>query len=638
MVMLWSAVFAILRDARAHDGLLISYGTEQDDCRSKYWLAKQCLLLQAVKEGCCILETRGARLVGAGQLALLFEAKGIQSWILAGGRLRYLVGASAVVDSLCAKSPPKTTKDPSAGHTTDDRTGLEGLLDACLAACGLVDVQFLRRAGGVFTFVVDENARSAVERFQDIWTFAVQSAAPGLSFIIVLGEGLTVADAMKHVREQSAGRRSFPSFELPLASPLVRRVARTGRPAIAASKHGEDLDHALFVKERAGKAINLTEALVPGSNSDDWPVDMEEDFPFLTEDRTVAIFHADVNRLGEVVTGLGGYLGGLTSDSERSQGILDKKYIQVFYSFSEAMGRAMRSAVGRAGTEIEKRRKAQTAVASGKATIYPARPIVLGGDDLTIILRADVALDFAKSFLAAFALEAREKCAGIEGLDQARIAGENPNEWHALPRLTACGGLVFCGAKQPFSQCLSLAESLCKYAKKIAKKSAPHRWDTVPTALAFHRLSGSLIDNYEEILETELSARYGPERLLTAQPYLVSEDNEGRHDEPEPPLACLEDLISLANAINGEGFARGSIREIGTLVYELPAEANARFERMRLMAERREPLTAWNEFQSGLEKLLDRLGRDRNDRLFAAGKTPVLDAIALAQIMRRGQQ
>lgn len=137
--------------------------------------------------------------------ACLFEAKSIQDYILRSGRLRHLIGASELVDSL--------TRD---------------LLDEVLAALGGPPVRFSRRAGGaVYLFADDPETRDA---FRDLWTLAMRCYAPGLSFVIANGEGADDYAAYGAAKDALQAARNRPAA-LPAGTPVTRYAPRTGLPA-----------------------------------------------------------------------------------------------------------------------------------------------------------------------------------------------------------------------------------------------------------------------------------------------------------------------------------------------------------------------------------------------------------------------
>ena len=128
----------------------------------------------------------------------------------------------------------------------------------------------------------------------------------------------------------------------------------------------------------------------------------------------IAIIHADGNGLGNIVKEL------------------NKKEIVQF------------------SKDLDKATKEAYEIASGG--IENIRKVILGGDDLTVIIDANEALGFTKKFLEEF-----EK---------------NTQKIYKDYDLTACAGITFCNEKYPFHYAVKLAEDLCKYAKNDSKDLA----------------------------------------------------------------------------------------------------------------------------------------------------------------------
>lgn len=138
-----------------------------------------------------------------------FEARSIQPWLMAGGRMADMVAASAIVDQLC-NTP----------------------LDDVLARLGVGKrVRFVRRAGGVFIVIAEE--RDTLMLLRDAWSLQLPLLAPGLEAIHALAEGESEYAAVAAARPLLGAARNRPALTLPVAGPLVEREARTGQPAVA---------------------------------------------------------------------------------------------------------------------------------------------------------------------------------------------------------------------------------------------------------------------------------------------------------------------------------------------------------------------------------------------------------------------
>ena len=241
--------------------------------------------------------------------------------------------------------------------------------------------------------------------------------------------------------------------------------------------------------------------------------------------------------------------------------------------------------------------------------MMPARPIVLGGDDLTIIVRADLAISFAEAFL--------------QKLEEHRISGH---------QLTACAGIAFLKANQPFYMASRLAEDLCKYAKSKVKKLADGSVPKpVPSAIAFHRITSSLIDDYGDIVEktrtidvkgNEAIAVPDQKYVLTRQPYLVGE-------AAKPGLARLEDLGALRDWFDSAGVSVGPLRNLESLLFNNFADARKGYARWQDGMSEKEGV-ALSGFEEPLAKLLDgAVGKDLpfKETSGPTRTTPLFDAL-----------
>lgn len=89
--------------------------------------------------------------------------------------------------------------------------------------------------------------------------------------------------------------------------------------------------------------------------------------------------------------------------------------------------------------------------------ILPIFPLILGGDDLTVICDGKLALPFTECFLKEFKIATRHHKA-IAPIARVALKGD---------RLSACAGVAIVKPHFPFSVAYELAESLAKSAKKV---------------------------------------------------------------------------------------------------------------------------------------------------------------------------
>jgi hypothetical protein len=538
--------------------------------------------------------------------AFLFEAKSVQEYILRSGRLRHIVGASELLDSLAPD-----------------------LLNDVLDALGLgraQDLRFSREGGGaVYLFADSEGQRNA---FADLWCLAVRQYAPGLEFVVATGEGMDDYQAFRnaHARLLSARNRQPPM--LPAGTPVTRYAPRTGEPAVKQEKTLGLQDRATarfglrqyWRKEKGG----LTGRFAPELPGNAWPRNLDCDpedpdgaaFPFLPDNRYLGLLHADGNGLGQLLMGL-----------QYQVRAAPAGFVPLFRDFSTAV-RETTLAAARHATEtvlLPARGDADDDRSKTGAGLIPARPIVLGGDDLTILLRADLAVPFARAFLTWFEVESRTR---IE-----QLRARHPAVAGILPEcLTAGGGIAFVKSNHPFHLAHELAEGLAKAAKDRAKEARTDGEGRIAPTLAFHRVTTACHGDYAEILRTEMTC--GP-----AQDPVVTTLGAYGLDDDCHELPALADLEALTALLAGEDMARGPARRILTLLGQDHDEARRHYARWReVMGQRHK------DKLKGLDELLGRLcgavaddlpvsaDRKRVTGDLAACRTPLGDAAALLAV------
>lgn len=525
--------------------------------------------------------------------AYLFEAKSIQQYLFESNRLRDIVGGSELVETLTGP-----------------------LLDQALAALDLEDgreLHFSRRAGGSLYAVATEAAH--LERFAALWTLLVQQVAPGMRHDSGHGTGDTPLAAFASAREALRADNSRSTPWLPAAPPVAHRSRRTGGVVVehAGERDGGGLDPATRSKKRFADAsrTGLTDRVSPsGANLSwrHWPRNLEPgeegSFPFRGEERTVALLHADGNGLGQLLRNAG---DAVSDDPDR--------FVAVFRTLSEQIRTVTEEAV----------RSAVDTVLLPEADgggVLPARPIVVGGDDITFLVRADLALPFLRAFSRAFEEGSR---GAMEKLAQEGVRG--------LPdRMTVGAGIVYMRASQPFYLAAGLVESLTGRAKRKAKALG---LEVAPGSVAFHRMTTSLAEDYGAMLEREHMHRDGETRLVDVL--------EVYGLEPDSGLPALDDLLVMQAILEADGMARGPTRQLLTLVGLDPAQARRRYRRWHgLMADDPARRRRLRDFEAVLERLAPGYQEQSEDDRLPFGRaeqgvrrSPLVDVTALMAVGNR---
>lgn len=475
------------------------------------------------------------------QYAYLFEAKFLQSYIFATNKLKEIIGASEQLIEL---------------------TNIEedGLLGKCLDALDIrQSVYFSRCAGGSFyAFSDNEQARN---QLAELWPIVVQQFAPSMSFVVGIGEGEHESTAFKNAQDQLFQNlnRLYPA--LPAGNPFVARAPRTGTLAskqvnVRGSKSLIDSATArklkLFegIQDRDDKFFSADASLSFPVNLSPEEGDAEsKNFPYRKTVNRIALIHADGNGMGQLLMDL------------RKELNNHKDYAKIFLAFSRALEEATVSATKQAISEVIEPHAVQSVV--------PARPVILGGDDLTIIVRADLAIAFTKAFLLAFEEATRTEISAVW-----KQYGLSINTNY----LTACAGIVYAKSSQPIAQLAHLAESLCQEAKKQSKSKPAN--GVAPSSMSFYRLTSSEIEDYQAIFESSLSVKDKDVLYVhTCTAYAVKENTH---------LHTIDQVINLACIISRQ--SRGSVfRQIlGSIGVDTPQAIKDYARWQQLMRDRKQ--------------------------------------------------
>lgn len=484
--------------------------------------------------------------------AYLFEARGIQRFLFSTGKLKDMIAGSDLIDYIC----------------TDG-----GYVDQVLHALNLTDqVKAPRKAGGVFYLVFNQNEQA--QRFQAAWRLLATQWFPTVETVDALTEATTVKDAIAQGIKKLAEARNTLKIDLPNASPITERSPRTGLATVkrvhTASGRQESIDLATAAmrqfKRPQGSQKLEDRFLVKTDIS--WPNNFESDaaenkkFP-LGKRSLIGLVHADGNGLGVILR----ILNSACADAE------DEIYIDLYQTFSKAVTDATISATQQASEIV--------LLQHTDKNVMPARPLVLGGDDVSVIIRADLAIPFTQQFLIAFKETSKNEINGLKQKFKDYGLAEHAKK---LPDcLTACAGIVFMKASQPFYSAYNLAEGLCKQAKNYSRQhksaSENQKVEIIPSSLAFFKVNDSLLDDIDAMYaQTQIAIHGQAHYELCTSAYLVNEQHK--------QLENLEQLLALDQLLQHSSLNNNPLREIATLIHANVNQAKQAYKRWNYVSER----------------------------------------------------
>lgn len=378
------------------------------------------------------------------------SVQGIQGYIFQTNKLKDVIGASELVKELCE---------------TDFKREF--------ALTG--SVEYIVKAAGNIKLILDseEDCKRIVFQFPK---YAMEKA-PGitLSQAVVKCVSDDMTEDRKKLEDRLRAQRNRPCKSLTLGSVAMHRSPLTGLPAIP-RKDGEVLDEGVLRKREILDENKVNKTLFEIFTGEKVRYsEMGLEIRDLTgRNDWIAIIHADGNSLGELVKDLG------------------KEGKEKLREFSENLDKATRQAAQEAYKKVK----------GNDEKKHPIRPIVLGGDDLTVICRGDIAIDFVKKYICQF---------------------ESETERLLSRKLTACAGIAFIKSSYPFSFGYELAETLCDMAKKDAKSDVIKNANggKVHSCLMFHKVQSSFVEDYEAIKQKELTLKDGSS--LCYGPYYLTE-------------------------------------------------------------------------------------------------------------------
>lgn len=472
--------------------------------------------------------------------------QGIQDFIFRTNELKHIVGASELVEQICTSA--------------FDEFAVNG--------------EPVVRAAGNIKFIFNEktDCANAVREFPK----KVMTMAPGITISQAV---VSLDDDFGKSANDLEGLLKIQRNKVPQSVTAglmgIKRTNNTGLPvtSVEQRREGEEMktyyyDGATIAK--LGKTIQYEHAEENESKIDPklrvWDL-CEKSFGISIRRKNIAyniseitgkndwiaIIHADGNGLGQVFQKIG-------------------KIIDKYKTFSQTLDIATEKAAQIAYDKVIKDAK-------WKKDVIPARPVVLSGDDMTIIIRGELAIDYANEYINAF-----EKMTGKdENSETGKVLSGILKEFGVFEEnknyLTACAGIAFVKSSYPFYYGYQLAEELCGQAKKdtkaLAKEGKPQRrinekgkeekTNYLPAScLMFHKVQDSFITDYDDIVKRELTIKdkeyvetKDSQRILVkpilsfkAGPYYLEMANRYT-------IAEIKDYISNLNSENGNGIKSG---------------------------------------------------------------------------------
>lgn len=533
--------------------------------------------------------------------ALLFDTRSIQRYIYAGNRLKTNIGASYLVDTVFTQElfPVVAEALPDGGIDTDswqEKLPVEKLQQPqqCVVASN----------GGGNALLLFSKDVTEETLLQIVRTFTenLLVTRPGLHVGAARGEmnldpAVFQQDLGKLFQKLKANQNVvFPQVNVPYTG-LTLSCEVNGEAANYFDAHqqvrpdgGEVRFYSQEVAVKAKAAVKATENLQKKypdiAASYTFPLEIDR-LGQKESENYYSIVHIDGNNMGEKFRGC-------HTQEERSH-------------LSENVRRKTEGCFGRLLESIDAEYASYRDFldlvpdAHEEKRRMPIRPIILGGDDVTFVCPAKVAIRYTKRFM-----EAMMDPDAVPGIDA-----------EAAKRIDCCAGIAIVKTTYPFFRGYELAEQLCD-AAKVRMRQTKQEDNAATSWLDFAILHGEQAPTLEQIREQEYNSVRGN---MHFGPYQVCH-TEGT--APKEHRYDIEQLIEAVHQLQDGCMAHGKAKELRDVLQHGKHDAQRFLLQLDHMNQELPDIREWDVYA------------EPENALWSGGRTPYVDAIELMDFIPQG--
>lgn len=454
------------------------------------------------------------------------DVHGIQRFVFRGSRLREIIGGSHLVDLATARWPHEVADDLGLGTLRPGEAGTW---------------RPIRTAGGRIRAAFGD--RDTAHRWCAALSERILDEAPGLDFTTAIVDGhedvathQSLHRRLESRRLQAGADASFQGF--PFTAPCRatgdaasgygrRKNERLSEEMLVRQQSAHDANDDLLetIRRRIADHTVLSDA-IGGLGIETplrWPLDLSEMLPEGTGGSYMGVIAFDGNEIGRRIQDL-------VSASGNDAGA-------ALAEFSRGLAACTREAIAEAVEEtlFELHRRGTPANGRGR---LPLRVLLEGGDDVILVVRADLALPMARHLLSAF--------------ERATTATA------AVGSLKAAAGVAVTKAKAPILSAVELAEQLLAEAKDAGRDrsriSSYLAHASLPSSLAADRdtrwraADGSRLTGWprtvDDTVTLETRARFVAHELPRSQVRTAADDCRRSKAEGDAAFDRLRDVTS----------------------------------------------------------------------------------------------
>lgn len=477
----------------------------------------------------------------ANKFIYLFEVKSIQSYLNRTGRLKDVIAISDLLDNFINNE-----------QKGEEKSILSLALEVIDQKYPEPQIKFIRRRGGSFYSYCENQEK--LQAFRQLWLLIFYQYFPYMQHTDYLGEltsdqnfKIEVGNAFKCLNASI----NAVNLSLPYSTVAVEATANTGEATVDFIQYKDESPNVdLACKKIANVNDNFTKKIYKKFIAENCLVKQDpKAYDNLVNSFIIEFnkLHGDVNHDIAYVHFDGNGIGQILMELRKSEKVksLDL-YTDIMTTFSDTLAKSTQKAAQGAFKKVyeqflndneQNNSKAMTRVRNA----FYFRPLVLGGDDLTVMIEPKYALDFCSEFTREFKQITSQR---FEELNKKYKIQEIKKEG-----LTASGGVLFNKIKHPASNTGAIVEALAEKAKDLTKnknqieKLKKHEGKS---AIAFYRMSTTTQDDFDEVLERG--------RLFKCHIESYEQINLGRgvyfidHIQDYPNLHDFIDFLNYLNA------------------------------------------------------------------------------------------